>query len=636
MIAEKIGLEVLKKSLPSIQRKLGLIKEELEHYSENKLIPYIVNNYRNLNVSTSQLFRNKGYKIDQLYVPLTLSDTDGNAFKVDSYPQELFKLHSKLLVNDSAGMGKSTVLKMMYRYSVDEGKRIPFYIDLKSLVKGEEVLSVEDYILDTFPVFINQPSKTFLLTLLQETPFLFLFDGADEVADKNKDDVFKSVLKFCSSARRCNFVVATRDEDKILSAFNSFNSYSINSLMKEEAYDLLRKYQFKDVKASDLITELEKEENSPVLEFLENPLLTTLLYTAYAYKKKVPLKKSLFFGQIFEALYENHDATKIGYLTREKKSGLDIDDFEKILSHLAYVSRVKEKLEYSKVELIAIVQEISQSHPTLEFDIRGFVDDLITRVPVLRRDGLIFSWQHKSIQEYLFVRFLFLMFKDEKREAVLDRIISGKSAERYKLVLDIVYDENDELFHKVATRKILEYATASREVRCDGVDKEVDSVNVFYRYIHGELKTLLPEGAFNKIRKSMLDESVNRFGIIQDELSKKYNINEFGMSTARMQLNSNIDYASIYESPMVTCLKILFEKSLPFVKKLRLEDNHDFQLSSGDVFQNFDRLGSLNEIGNIGLSIPVYCLDIDQCGIFIEKIESDLKKREESLALLDY
>jgi hypothetical protein len=635
MIVEKIGFEVLKKSLPYIQEKLGLLKEEFEHYSENKLIPYILSNYETLNQSTSQLFRNKGYKIDQLYVPLTLSDSDGNFFLIDRFPMNLFKSHNRIIINDSAGMGKSTVLKMLFRYSVDEGKLIPFYVDLKSLVKDGKVINVQEYILETFPTLINQPSRKFLLELLQETPFLFLFDGADEVPDVYKSEVFNAVLSFCSSARKCNFVVATRDEDKILSSFNSFKSFSINPLELQEAYELLRKYQFKDVKASNLIAELEKEENKPVLEFLKNPLLTTLLYTAYAYKRKIPLKKNLFFGQIFEALYENHDATKIGYLTREKKSRLDIDSFEKILAHLAYVSRVREKLEYTKTELLELVSEISQSHPTVNFDIRGFVDDLISSVPVLRRDGLVLSWQHKSIQEYLFVRFLFLMFKDDKREEVINKIISAESIQRYKLVLDIIYDENDELFHKVVTRKILDYALRNRAERCKGVDNLNDSINVFYRYVSAPLKKLIHKSVLDDFNMTIMDDSGRKFEIIREELSKKFELKSFGCSSSRISWGGqNTSFATFYESPLTTCLSVLFDKNTSFVDRVEIEEGYDDEVTA--LIENCSKLGSIEELNQIGVQSEIFIFDILQCKGFLDELDEKLQKREHSLELLNY
>lgn len=633
MVTEKFFLEVFKNSIPSIKEKFGLLKEEVEHYSENKLLPYITRNYKALNESTSQLFRNKGYEIDQLYVPLTLYDYKEKNYKIDSYPHDLLRSESKILINDSAGMGKSTVLKMIYKYSIDEHKNIPFYIDLKSLIRAEKVTSVENYILDTFPSFINQPSRQFFFTLLEETPFLFLFDGADEVPDKYKTDVFKSVQDFCSIANQCSFIVATRDEDKILSAFNSFKSYSIKPLEKDEAYSLLRKYQFKDVKAENLITELEKKVNEPVLEFLKNPLLTTLLYTAYGYKRKVPLKKSLFFAQIFESLYENHDATKIGYLTREKQSGLDIDNFEKILSHLAYVSRLQEKLEYTKPELLALIKGIAKSHPTVEFDPRGFVDDLISRVPVLRRDGLTLSWQHKSIQEYLFVRFIFIVLKEKNREALLVKLTTSKSISRFKLVLDIIYDENEELFHNIITKRILEYSLGKlNESKTSNIDK---SLELFYRYISGPIDKILPYKKYIKFKKIESESGGGKFDLIRDEINNQFDTDDFIIFNSNIKWDaSGTSYYSLYESGYVTCLEVLSGKPISFVDTINIYGQTNKNIP--DYIQNFNRRGTLKELSSLGITSEIYVLDIGKCKKFIEQFDEKIEKRNESLNFLDF
>ncbi|MFC4654790.1 NACHT domain-containing protein [Rheinheimera marina] len=314
----KNNFRICKICLSGDSKKMKLIIEEFEHFSNHKLMPHLLSSYVKLNTSTSQLFRNKGYKINELYIPLTLKILDTEEVKVDKYPAGAIEKHNKIIIKDTAGMGKSTVLKMLFRYCFDTAKRVPIYIDLKSLIDEEKIIPVEVYMHKSFPSFTEKPSQDFINLLLQRAPFLFLFDGADEVPDKHKPKLFKEISDFQAKASNSAFIIATRDEDKILSSFNDFTSASIQPLKKNEAYLLLERYQFEDVKASDLITEIEKPENASVLDFLKNPLLTTLLYTAYAYKKKVPLKKSLFFKQIYEALYENHDATKIGYLTREK------------------------------------------------------------------------------------------------------------------------------------------------------------------------------------------------------------------------------------------------------------------------------------------------------------------------------
>ncbi|WP_025565781.1 NACHT domain-containing protein, partial [Vibrio parahaemolyticus] len=458
---EKLLLELMKISTPSALKWLSSKKEEYEHFCSNKLLPCVASQYEKLNVSTSMLFRNQGYQIEHLYVPLTVHHSAPNEdleICVDRYPSALFDFSRKVLICDSAGMGKSTLLKMIYRYAIADVAEIPFYIDLKTLVHNESVESIEDHLLRTFPSFKDTPSKDFFTKLLEENKYLFLFDGADEVADKFKDDVFRAVNTFCDKAKNSKIVVATREEDFILSSFYDFRLFRINNLTIECAFELLRKYEFKDCVAENLIKEIKSDKNATIKEFLQNPLLTTLLYTAYSYSRKVPLKKSLFYKQVYHALYENHDATKQGFLTREKKCGLDIDDFESIVSTLAYSSRFNEQLEYKREQLKDIINDIADRQTTIKFDKRGLLSDLTAAVPLLRRDGLNFRWQHKSIQEYFFVRHILLSKKDEKKREILTKMLSSKRSNSFMLSFDILYDEDEDLFHDVCTRAILKYA----------------------------------------------------------------------------------------------------------------------------------------------------------------------------------
>tara|TARA_Y100000782_G_C10147188_1_gene249897 strand:- start:32 stop:1153 length:1122 start_codon:yes stop_codon:yes gene_type:complete len=363
IMMEDVAKQANKAIFKRVLEKAGALWEEYKHYCEHAFLPFLEKNYDSLTISTSQLFRNEGYRIEDLYVPLIIENSDLGMVEVDCFPKGIFLKEKKVLLADSAGMGKSTLLKMIYKYIIDEGVCIPFYIDLKNLVRENDVVSVQDYLYSSFPSLENKPSKEFFFKLLENNFFIFLFDGADEVPDDKKEDVFKNVDYFSKVASASQFMVATRKEDRILSSFFTYKAFSILPLNKEQSYEILRRYQFKDVGADDLIKEIEKEKNTAVKEFLKNPLLTTLLYTAFVLKRNVPLKKSLFFGQVYESLYENHDSTKPGYLTRKKKSGLDIDQFEKILSHLAFRGRNREKLEYEKKDLIAEIRSISQLYP---------------------------------------------------------------------------------------------------------------------------------------------------------------------------------------------------------------------------------------------------------------------------------
>lgn len=498
-VAAKILIEeLIKKSLPSLFKAMENIKEDTLHKYNSKFTKYLEKEYEYLNNSTSQLFRNTKYQVSKLYIPLTLVSIDSNeTILVDKFPKKLFANKNKILIKDTAGMGKSTLLKMIFRYSIDEKENIPFYIDLKSLIKEEKVLSVIDSFIDNFPSFTDIPSEDFLKRIFEKGSFIFLFDGADEVGDTFKEKVFSEINKFIKIAFNSKFIVATREEEKIISSFNHLVPFRIKELKKEEAYNLIRKYDPANEIAESLIQEINKKENETVFDFLVNPLLTTLLFTAYFYNKKIPLKKNLFYKQVYESLFENHDSSKIGYLSREKTSGLDIDDFEKVLGHFSYIGRFQEKLEYTKDELIDIFHKINDIHPSISFCAKKFLNDIVSRVPVLRLEGTKYIWQHKSIQEYFFVRFFLRVLTDEQRNQIINKILDSNEAYKFRLVFDILFDEDNEYFHRIFTIKL--YDEISKRIDVLGVT-ELNIIDTLYKYVMLEVKVSERENdIFNQV-----------------------------------------------------------------------------------------------------------------------------------------
>ncbi|EGR2557685.1 NACHT domain-containing protein [Vibrio alginolyticus] len=561
---EKTLLSLASRSYPSIVSYLKLKKENLEHYCEHKFLPYIVDQYEQLNLSTTILFRNHRQSISDIYIPLTLIDSeDEHHYKINSFPHSLIKRKTKILINDNAGMGKSTLLKMIFRYAIDSGSCIPFYIDLKTLIKDDKVIDVVEHLVGVFPSFTNVPSKDFVKCNLENSSYLFLFDGADEVPDKHKAKLFKEINDFTDKAKHSRFIVATRKEDRIKSNFLSFFSLNIKPLEKKEAYDLLYKCNFENVDAEKLIEEIEKPENRAVSEFLENPLLTTLLYTAYAYKRAIPLKKNLFYKQIYDALYEGHDATKTGYFYREKKSGLGITQFEEILSSLAFIGRSEERLEYGKYELEDIIKRISSRHPTINFSPRDFIEDITLNVPVFKKEGDTYSWQHKSIQEYFFVRRVALEKDNEKKTRLIKNIVLSSASYKFKLVLDILYDECEVLFHDAATRCLLKTLQNKGVTIHSDIKQDFDEFDILYKYV------CIPK---NDPRLEELDFDGNIFEKIEKVIRNQYELELENYTTNSVML-SNRDSIAYFDHPCTIVADILFEKGHDFITLTTIPKN---------------------------------------------------------------
>ncbi|EDO1572886.1 hypothetical protein CEM78_21775, partial [Salmonella enterica subsp. enterica serovar Javiana] len=83
-------------------------------------------------IINSLAFPNVLKKINDIYVPLTLStldSTDENEYLVDR-GDKFLKHFKNILIIDNAGMGKSTLMKKIVIDTIDHSEYIPIYIEL--------------------------------------------------------------------------------------------------------------------------------------------------------------------------------------------------------------------------------------------------------------------------------------------------------------------------------------------------------------------------------------------------------------------------------------------------------------------------------------------------------------------------
>ena len=346
--------------------------------------------YRNMEARTryvpSIAIQGGKFALESVYEPLELiSEQVDSSIRISGYPYQLFDTGRCILVVDYAGMGKSTLTKYIFRCALRELQKIPVLVELRRIKDGETLLDL--MCLD----FVGEAKggvRDELIGAMEEGNFVIFLDGYDELSPAVRQRISEEISKLSAEFQYCNFVLTSRP-DPALTSFAGYLRYDIADLSKEEAFSLLRRYDDGRGVAENLIS---KVSSMPAVdEFLRIPLLVTLLYKAFDYKAVVPIKKNIFYRQVFDALYQDHDLSKEGAFERRKRSNLDIEEFHRFMRNLGFMSFKKGVVQYSQEEFSLLV-DLALRQSGLKTDAAGLRADLVSAVPLFVREANEYRW----------------------------------------------------------------------------------------------------------------------------------------------------------------------------------------------------------------------------------------------------
>lgn len=393
-------------------------------------------------------------QLKEIYVPLTLISEKRLSGKrekvvVDGMPTEFNSEAQRILIVDRAGMGKSTLIKRIFVDVYEKGEKLPVYIELRRIATEDTLIKyIEDVLL------LDQCGKEKLDIDLIDGNVVLFFDGFDEVRTENRQKIRTEIMDFVAKHQNCTTIITSRPEDTFQD-FVGFETYTINPLTINESYNLLKKHDTTEPISEQLIKKLNLKENNGIKEYLKTPLLVSLLYSAFNYKHTIPLKKHLFYDQVFDAFFERHDLTKDGGYIHEKLSKLDSDQFERVLRLLGFDCMKSQSVEFDRIELENILDRSKRYMPDLHYETNCFVDDLLHSVPLFCKDGSFLKWVHKSMQEYFAAKFVYIDTKMEQ-DKMLTTIYNSQKLPSYFNMLDIYYDIDNYGFQKNITLPLLQ------------------------------------------------------------------------------------------------------------------------------------------------------------------------------------
>lgn len=424
----------------------------------NRLTDYILQQEQRHSYLSTIVFQHQK-SLSELYIPLTLISANEairakkiDEIKVDKFRKEIFDQNGKILITDTAGMGKSTLSKFLFIECLKSNDKVPFFIELRHLTDKIGVL-------DVITKQLNPPTteddeqkfqKKHIQRMLKKNELLFIFDGYDEIIPTYREKITKDLKELIELYPQHNYIITSRPESGLL-AFPAFRQYHIKPLVSEESYSLIKKYDNGCGRSEQLISTLQKTEYRSVREFLGNPLLCSLLYRCFEYKQSIPLKKHVFYRQVYDALYDWHDASKDGYNTREKLSGLDIDAFHRMLRVVGFYSVMTGKIEGDRDIVLGWIRKAKEVCHYKNVSESNFLEDLVRAVPLFVKDGDKYRWSHKSLSEYFAAQYICTEGKGEQQRT-LEAIIKSKDYIRFSNMLDQIYDVDNNAFRQYLVR----------------------------------------------------------------------------------------------------------------------------------------------------------------------------------------
>lgn len=311
------------------------------------------------------------------------------------------------LVSGLAGSGKSMFMKWLTLSLVDEiqkTQKLPLFVELREVEQSLLRLSIDKMI---FAVTSSDSSSATFGQFhvgLQEGMFIILLDGLDEVPLDFRDSILLEVSDFQRRFPYASIVCSTRPNMLIESSAGlrtlhvlKMSLEQICEVIDNAPYELNKKLAFVDKLRDGLYDQHQS--------FLSNPLLAIIMLITFDLSTAVPTRLSLFYSQVYEALYYKHDSSK-GVYKREHYAGLEIDQFEAAFRSFAFRSYAESKLSFEMSDLTNAVRKALTQAQLSEVSPADFIKDCLYSLSLMKEDGLYVSFVHRSFQEYFAARFL--------------------------------------------------------------------------------------------------------------------------------------------------------------------------------------------------------------------------------------
>ncbi|OZQ68299.1 NACHT domain-containing protein [Paenibacillus odorifer] len=386
--------EVIKK----VNENLEALGINASHSLMNKISKYLYKAYVKQSKTKTILYKDKPVSLNDYFVYLDL-ELDGSIINAEFLNDIM--LNKRLIISGSAGSGKSTLFKYLFIDSFVSNESISIFIELRKINKINK--SLFSFITENILNLTENECEMFKY-LLDEGKVTFFLDGYDEVNLDIRPRITEEILKLSEDYCDCLFILSSRPDKEEFNSWDSFTIMNVCPMSKEQSIELVEKLKYESEVKKSFLEEIDKTLYRNHKEFISNPLLLTIMLMTYSQYAEIPSKIHIFYEQAFETLFSKHDATKAVY-TRNRFTKLPIDDFKKILATFCASSYLNIESSFDKKKILGYLNK-AKLYTKIDFVEEDYLKDLLKSVCILVEDGLDYTFNHRTFQEYFAALFI--------------------------------------------------------------------------------------------------------------------------------------------------------------------------------------------------------------------------------------
>ena len=396
------------------------------------------------------IFRDKLLDIDDIYVcnnirsteyiHVNYQDDNESIYQKNITSSSIFNNGDLLIIEGAGGLGKSMMLRHLFLDALENYEStllLPVFLNLRDF--NEEHNDFLGFLIDATKEFLSDSdyNSEILLHFYNSGKLMILMDGLDEMSESNRVLFFKTFHSYIKKQSN-KFIISSRP----INNFNLISNFKIiylEPLDKQQSISLIKKLDFRpdapEIKKR-FLDALENTLYDTHKEFVENPLLLTIMLLTYEEFAEIPSKIHNFYSAAFHTLVRHHDATKGAFL-RPLKSGLSIDSFEEFMEQFCTLSYKDEAYSPSYDQINRYVSRINDKQHT-KYETSDIIYDLTTNTSLMYYDDNKYSFIHRSFQEY-FCALYFSKRKDKSYKHIADFFESSSYSTKDK-TLAMLYD----------------------------------------------------------------------------------------------------------------------------------------------------------------------------------------------------